>query len=882
MAQTQNTVGIRIVTDSNGAVKGIEAVGDSLKKLGGQKDVGKNLDTIAKASTISRLKDLGGIIMGVADKVIGFGQGAIEASAKWVALDSQWSQIWGNIEGEATDAMNKIGKETSILPNRLQPAMTSIAAFAKTAGFDQKGALDLATRATMAAADSAAFYDRSLEDTTESLKSYLKGNYENDAALGISSTETTRNAKANELYGKSFKDLAEDQKQLTLLKMVEDGNKLSGALGQAAREGDGLENVMGNLKQVQEDFMRTLGDLALPTFIKLVQGLTGFIEKLIKQFKDSKPQIDAFGNAVKKTFDGIMKSPAIQWLKMGLKEIGQSWIDLARNTIEGTGKILDVIGGFFSAIQPTFTAISAVWYGWVRTAREVFNVLIPAVFDVLSPILKGFLDFFVDIMNTISNKTWSASGSITDSIINNVVPAIKSVSDWAKNNQETLEKVGELIAGLATAFLAYKSLMFVVSFFQTLGTAFSVISGVLSGLPALFSALGVVIGTISLPVTLIVGAISALVGVIIYLWQTNEGFRDAVMNIWQAIKDFLEPIIQSISDFIVLTWGNVVNWWNGGNNGMMNTVRSVWNSIKEIFSAVLEIISIGVKNTVDKMKAFWDTWGKSITATVQVAWTLVKNTFTGTLEAIWSVVKAVFTQIGNTIDFVMKTIKNVVNIALSFIKGDWDGVLDGIKNLVGDWGDFIKKTFDNVTGTMKDLVSNAIDKVTNIFNDLWNIDLWGAGKAIIDGFVDGLQSAWEKGKDFIGGIGDWIAEHKGPIEYDRVLLVEQGLAIMFGFNRGLQRGFENVKTTVSSMATEIQDTFAKDVDTSIYATGNLAMNSDLATNNVQAQLDRSLGTTSAPITINIDSVDSQERINQLTREISRTMEIQYQGQNQFE
>lgn len=81
------------------------------------------------------------------------------------------------------------------------------------------------------------------------MKSFLKGNYENDSALGLSCTETTRNAAANALYGKSFNELSESQKQLTLLQMVEDANKASGALGQAARESDTWTNQTGNLKQ---------------------------------------------------------------------------------------------------------------------------------------------------------------------------------------------------------------------------------------------------------------------------------------------------------------------------------------------------------------------------------------------------------------------------------------------------------------------------------------------------------------------------------------------------------------------------------------------------------------------------------------------------------
>ena len=134
-------------------------------------------------------------------------------------------------------------------------------------------------------ADSAAYYDRSLEDTAESLKSFLKGNYENDAALGLSCTETTRNTAANKLYGKSFQDLSESQKQLTLLQMVKDANQLSGAMGQAAREADGWENVTGNLKEAWNQLLAVIGQPILQAATVIVQNLTSAIQTLTEYAK---------------------------------------------------------------------------------------------------------------------------------------------------------------------------------------------------------------------------------------------------------------------------------------------------------------------------------------------------------------------------------------------------------------------------------------------------------------------------------------------------------------------------------------------------------------------------------------------------------------------
>lgn len=223
-------------------------------------------------------------ILAVGTAVAGF---SIKAAADMQAMDAQFSQVFGNLEKNAQSSIDSISKETNILPNRLKPAFTSMAAFAKTTGMDTVDALDLTSRATKAAADSAAFYDKSIGEVSESLQSYLKGNYENDAALGISSTETTRNAAANKLYGKSFNDLSEAQKQLTLLQMVEDGNKLSGALGQAAREGGGLENVIGNMKQAITDLGAAFGAPLLDPFLAIVQKISGAMAKLAEVFREN-------------------------------------------------------------------------------------------------------------------------------------------------------------------------------------------------------------------------------------------------------------------------------------------------------------------------------------------------------------------------------------------------------------------------------------------------------------------------------------------------------------------------------------------------------------------------------------------------------------------
>ena len=292
------------------------------------------------------LRELGGLVKD-------FAVGSIESAAEMKAATAQYDQAFGDMKEKATASLAAISDDTEIAATRLQGSFTKIYSFAKTAGADSAQALNISSRAMVAAADSAAYYDDSIENVTERIQAFLKGNYANDAALGISATETTRNAKANELYAKSFKELTESQKVDTLLAMVEAGNKASGAIGQAARESDGWENIMGELAEMFRLAQAEAGKPAMKKLTPIIQNITKAGYELIEDV-----DWDAFGDTVEKIADGVIDAgpgvvKAIASVSAGI---------VAFKAAKRIGELASLAAGFFgvgTAATAAGTAVAA-------------------------------------------------------------------------------------------------------------------------------------------------------------------------------------------------------------------------------------------------------------------------------------------------------------------------------------------------------------------------------------------------------------------------------------------------------------------------------------------------------------------------------------------
>lgn len=430
----------------------IDQVSEKAESLGTSiRNVGEKLSSFGSSLTAKVSLPLAGI-----------GVASVKAAADVKAANSQFEQTFGDMQAKASEAMKGVADDANIMESRLQGIGTSIYAFAKASGADSAEALALMETALKATADGAAYYDRSLEDTAESLQSFMKGNYENDAALGLSATETTRNAAAMELFGQKFNDLSEIQKQQTLLKMVTDAQQLSGAMGQAARESDGFENTIGNLKESARLLGAEFGEVLLPTVIDLMKGATELLKSFNNMDDGTKKLILTIGGIA------IAVGPVLSVFGKVVTGIG-AIIKVGGPLIAGIAKLS---GGVVSLIGTGGKLLTGI----VSIGGKITGLLIPAltaigpvglvIIAVIGSLIAAGVALYKnwDEVCAWASKTWNAIketiGAAVDAIggfFENLIESAKQLKDniaekFSEMRDNVTSRVEELKAKASAKF----------------------------------------------------------------------------------------------------------------------------------------------------------------------------------------------------------------------------------------------------------------------------------------------------------------------------------------------------------------------------------------------------------------------------------------------
>lgn len=187
--------------------------------------------------------------------------------------------------------------------------------------------------------------------------------------------------------------------------------------------------------------------------------------------------------------------------------------------------------------------------------------------------------------------------------------------------------------------------------------------------------------------------------------------------------------------------------------------------------------------------------------------------FTGFLQAMWQNItdffQATWQNITQWFSNAAANIQNGWNALTAFI-GSIPGRIQAFFASIGQW--FVNKfneARNGITGAFDNAVSFVASIPGRILSALGNLGglLWDAGASIMQGFLDGLKSVWHNITSFVGNIAGWIADHKGPLPYDRKLLIPAGEAIMGGFRKSLNAGWQQVQADIMGMNVGLSNGF---------------------------------------------------------------------------
>ena len=300
-----------------------------------------------------------------------------------------------------------------------------------------------------------------------------------------------------------------------------------------------------------------------------------------------------------------------------------------------------------------------------------------------------------------------------------------------------------------------------------------------------------------------------------------QPFIDGFMNIWNNISDGLTQIWEGIKMIFQGAWEFIksiflgailiiIDLVTGNFNQLGADLSLIWEGIQNGISMIWEGIKTYFSGVVDAIVGYGIAVFENFSAVLSAIWEFIKSTASATWEWIKSTVISLITSL-------VQGAQNIWNGFMNFLSSLWEGTKSTASNA---WSSLASSVLNIINGlvsgaqnawnNMSNAVSSLVSNVTGFFNQLWNIDLYSAGQAILQGFLNGLQSMWSSVTDFVGGIAGWIRDHKGPIEYDRKLLIPAGNAIMGSLDNGLKDGFKDVKKTVGGMAGEISDVFSGD------------------------------------------------------------------------
>lgn len=692
------------------ALQKISATGEKLKTVG---------DNISSA---------GEKLLPVTAGVTALGTAAVTTAANFESSMSQVQATMGitkdsmsEVNGESVNTMDtlsalakKMGSETAFSASECAEALNYLA----LAGYDTQQMCDtLPTVLNLAAAggiDLAAASDM----VTDAMSALGMGVDEAGTMVDqMAKTASTTNTSVAQLgegiltIGATAKTVKGGTAELNTALGILANNGIKGAEG-----GTHLRNVILSLQNPTDKAAACMEQLGVDVY-----DSEGNMRSLNDILGDLNTSMDGMTSAEKSNIIGqIFNKTDLSSVNALLANTGTTWDDLQQSIIDSGGAAQQMADTQLDNLQGQITILKSALEGLAISFGEL---LMPAI-----KMIVGWVQQFVDWLNGMDEGT-----------------------------KKVVATIALLAAALGPVLIVIGK---VVSAVGTIMTIVPKVAGVINTVKTAFAALNTTM--LANPIFLIIAAITALVAAFIYLWNTNEGFRQFWINLWENVKEVAIAVWEAIKNFFTAAW-----------EAISSTAQAVWNGIKDFFSGLWEGI-----------KTIFTTVVEAIKAVITTYFNIYKTIITTVLNAI----KTVFTTVWNGIKTVVTT---VVTAIQTFITTAWNAIKNTVTTVFSNILGSIKNTMGNITSAIKSGFNSAISFITSLPSKALQ---WG--KDIIMGIVNGIKSCISAVGDAVSSVANKIKSFlhfsvpdEGPLtDYE---------SWMPDFMKGLAKGIEDSKSMVA-------------------------------------------------------------------------------------
>lgn len=334
--------------------------------------------------------------------------------------------------------------------------------------------------------------------------------------------------------------------------------------------------------------------------------------------------------------------------------------------------------------------------------------------------------------------------------IRNIVTKIQEFVDklngMDEGTREMVLKIGLLVAALGPFLVILGTTIAKIGTamkgFVQLANGFNKLKVAVQGGTGLFGKLGAAIGGISAPVVAVVAVIGTLVAAFLHLWNTNEGFREAIIGTWNTIKETVSTFCQGIVDRLNALGFSFQN--------ITEVLSAVWNGfcslLAPVFEGAFQAIAVVLSTVLNVITGILDVFIGLFTGNWSQMWTGIQTIFSGVWEGIKGVLSAA-----------VGIIQGIVDVFLGWFGTSWSEVWTNIKTFFeGIWNGIVSffsgiwETITNVvqTGIMLigSILSAAFDIITLPFQFIWEnckeiiVSVWNTIKSVVSSAIGTVSS----------------------------------------------------------------------------------------------------------------------------------------------